>query len=1496
MANIEAPPRTDHLTRTLTLVSAALCVMVGATVIAGWHLGSEVLVAVRSGSTPVGLPGEAQRSLMRAIFLMLVLGVGTAAGIAAVIGRAQRTFRRLCELETLNYALDHEVQERRQAHASTGRFNRALRMVSACHLALVHATDESDLLHRVCELAAGPGGYRLAWIGCAEDDARQSVRVVAKAGVSSDYITDEMVTWADEDRDRSPTGTAIRTGRPARCDNVLTDPAFLPWRERALRFGLRSLLVVPLLHDAHAFGALSIYASEYDAFQAAEVELFTQLVGDLASSISALRNRAAREAAEHRVRFLASIVDSSDDAIYAQTLDGVILSWNQGALRLYGYSADEMVGKNVTVMVPSGDKDDASEWLARLRSGENVERFETAHRRKDGSPVDVSLTLSAIRDPAGGMVAASSIARDISSRKVTATHLAQMECRYRGLLEAAPDAMVVVNQGGEIVLLNVQAEKQFGYSRDELVGQKVKNIIPEGFAERLIADGTRSAAEALAQQIGTGIELVGRRKDGSEFPIEIMLSPLENAEGILVTAAIRDISVRKAAATHLAQMEGRYRGLLEAAPDAMVVVNQGGEIILLNVQAEKQFGYSRDELVGQKVKNIIPEGFAERLIADGTRSAAEALAQQIGTGIELIGRRKDGSEFPIEIMLSPLENAEGILVTAAIRDISERRAAEQEIFRLNRALKALSKCSEALLHARDQQQLLDEICEIVVRNGGYRMAWVAAAPEPPDNWSRPLARYGATSDYLEVPCLRYNASANSPLLVPTALGTGQPAVCRDTATDPRSASLHEECHDCGSASIIALPLHVEGKVFGALAIYAAETDAFDAPEVELLRELAGNVSFGLESLQARRQKEVAQNELRASEERLRNLIETANEGICTIDADDRTTFVNAKMAAMLGRTSDEILGQSAFDFVDPGQYDELRAAIRGGRDMASGSSEIILLSANGTLIVTSMNYSPFTGPDGQYAGGLAMISDITDRKRAEERLRESEKRYRLLFERTLTGVFRARADGSVLEGNEAFVRMLGYDSIDELLALKLPTMCAAAGFVDHWCDELAEAGHLVNHEIRVLRKDGNTAHLLANLVSLRDPAGNPEFIEGTVLDITQRRQLEAQLLQSQKMEAVGQLAGGIAHDFNNLLMIIRSFAELAGEAVKDDSIRRQLNAILKAADRGAALTRQLLTFGRKQVFSPRLLDINSVIENITKVLPRALGEDVRVEVHASPGLWQVKADPVQIEQVVLNLAVNARDAMPGGGRLTLETSNTVLDTDYVKVHAGVVPGQYVMLVVTDTGQGIPPEALPRIFEPFFTTKERGKGTGLGLSTVYGIVQQSGGFVWVYSEPGKGTAFKVYLPRAGAAVIAGAPLPRNEVPLRGTESILLVEDEEAVRSATRTYLALRGYTVLEAGCGEEALRVSDSHPEKIDLLITDVVMPGMNGNDLGREISARRPGIHVIYVSGYTAATIGEHGVLPASAFLQKPFSLAVLARRVRETLDFAVRLEQERVA
>ncbi|HEY4742606.1 MAG TPA: PAS domain S-box protein [Candidatus Acidoferrales bacterium] len=375
------------------------------------------------------------------------------------------------------------------------------------------------------------------------------------------------------------------------------------------------------------------------------------------------------------------LLEAAPDAMVVVDQSGGIVLLNVQAEKQFGYHRDELLGQKVKNIIPEGFAErliaDGTRSAAEALAQQIGTGLELTGRRKDGSEFPIEIMLSPLESAEGILVTAA--IRDISVRKAAEKHLAQMEGRYRGLLEAAPDAMVVVNQGGEIVLLNVQAEKQFGYSRDELVGKKVKSLIPEGFAERLIADDLRTAADALAQQIGTGLELIGHRKNGSEFPIEIMLSPLESAEGILVTAAIRDISVRKAAEKHLAQMEGRYRGLLEAAPDAMVVVNQGGEIVLLNVQAEKQFGYRRDELVGQKMKSLIPEGFAERLIADALRSAEDALAQQIGTGIELIARRKDGSDFPIEIMLSPLESAEGILVTAAIRDITARKAGEANL-------------------------------------------------------------------------------------------------------------------------------------------------------------------------------------------------------------------------------------------------------------------------------------------------------------------------------------------------------------------------------------------------------------------------------------------------------------------------------------------------------------------------------------------------------------------------------------------------------------------------------------------------------------------------------------------------------------------------------------------------------------------------------------------------------------------------------------------------
>jgi len=406
------------------------------------------------------------------------------------------------------------------------------------------------------------------------------------------------------------------------------------------------------------------------------------------SARSQVSDRALQESEEKQRMLLDGV---QDYAIFMLDPQGRVASWGANAERIKGYTAEEIIGRHFSCFFPpEAIKRGRPDEVLRIAAANGRHEEFGVRVRKDGSEFLASVTFIAIRDTAGGLRGFSEICRDLSEHK-------ESEARYRGLLEAAPDGMVVVNQAGDIVLLNAQAENQFGYHRDELLGQAVTNIIPKGFAERLIADGTRTAGEALAQHIGTGIELNGLRRDGTEFPIEIMLSPLESPEGILVTAAIRDITVRKDAERHLAQMEARYRGLMEAAPDGMVVVNPAGEIVLVNAQAEKQFGYHRDELLGQNVKDIIPEGFAERLIADALRTTAEALAQQIGTGIELHGRRKDGNQFPIEIMLSPLESAEGILITAAIRDISERKQLARQL-QQSQKMEAVGQLTGGIAH------------------------------------------------------------------------------------------------------------------------------------------------------------------------------------------------------------------------------------------------------------------------------------------------------------------------------------------------------------------------------------------------------------------------------------------------------------------------------------------------------------------------------------------------------------------------------------------------------------------------------------------------------------------------------------------------------------------------------------------------------------------------------------------------------------------------------
>ncbi len=517
------------------------------------------------------------------------------------------------------------------------------------------------------------------------------------------------------------------------------------------------------------------------------------------------------------------------------------------------------------------------------------------------------------------------------------------------------------------------------------------------------------------------------------------------------------------------------------------------------------------------------------------------------------------------------------------------------------------------------------------------------------------------------------------------------------------------------------------------------------------------------------------------------------------------------------------------------------------------------------------------------------LASAIEHKRYEEALRLSEARHRSLVHSSVYGIYCAQADGKFLDVNPALISMLGYDSAEAVLALD-PRQDVFADAEEYalLMREFERSVRLDNLEVPWKRKDGEliTVRLSGRLVLT--PGHSENVLEMFAEDITERRLLENQFRQAQKMEAVGRLAGGVAHDFNNLLTVISGYTEvLLEQSQSDQALHPKLQAIHQATERAAALTRQLLAFSRKQLLELKVVDVNSVVSDMERLLQPLIGENIELQTRLAPDLGCTRADAGQIEQVIMNLVVNAKDALATGGRITIQTGNAELTHDELRHEYNYIrPGSYVMLAVSDNGHGMDKETQARIFEPFFTTKEKGKGTGLGLSTVYGIIKQTGGYILVRSEPGKGSTFRIYLPRVEDAAQPAKQAALPTAQSSGSETVLLVEDEESVRQLVRETLEARGYKVLEADNGDTALQIAGRQTEPLHMLITDVVMPGMGGRELASNLRTSRPKTKILYLSGYTEDAVVHEGVLESGAsFLQKPFTLQTLARKVREVLD-----------
>jgi two-component system cell cycle sensor histidine kinase/response regulator CckA len=901
--------------------------------------------------------------------------------------------------------------------------------------------------------------------------------------------------------------------------------------------------------------------------------------------------------------------------------------------------------------------------------------------------------------------------------------------------------------------------------------------------------------------------------------------------------------------TQVQKAEEKYRSIFENAVEGIFQGTPEGRFITVNPSMARILGYDSPAEVVETITDISRQLYVHP--EDRVRSARLQEERGVLQAFEFEAYRKDGEKIWLSVNRRSVRDENGVELyrEGSIEDITERKQAEEERARLT-------------IEIENQRERLDSLVSSVPG-----VVWEA--------WGQPDAatqRINFVSDYVE-----------------TMLGYS----VEEWLSTPNFwlQIVHPDDKE-GTAKAAAADF-VSSKSSNTLEFRWVTKDGrplwVESTSVVIKNEEGRPVGVRGVTIDINERKR-AEAELRFQKTLLESQSETSIDGILVVSDDREVLSFNQRFVELWG-VSEEILRSGSDERALQSVIEKLKepAEFLSGIDYLyqhpeEKSRDEIQLSDGRTFDRYS---APIKSAEDEYYGRVWFFRDITERKRADDALRESEERYRDLVENAHDIIYTHDLEGNYTSINKAGERITGYTR-EECLALNLAATVAPEDLpkTREMLRRKIVGEKVTAYDMVIIAKDGHRVAVEAN-TKLVYQDGVPVGVQGIARDVTERKQLEEQLRQSQKMEAIGQLAGGVAHDFNNLLTAINGYSSLALQRLEDGHpIRSYLEEVKKAGDRATNLTRQLLAFGRKQILQPLAINLNGVVADMNKMLRHLIGEDIVLTAKLDAGVGKVMADPSQIEQVLVNLIVNARDAMPRGGNLTIETRNVELDEQYGSKHVGVAPGKYVLLAVSDTGEGMSEEVRHRVFEPFFTTKEKGKGTGLGLSTVYGIVKQSGGNVWIYSEPGRGTTFKVYLPQAESEKLELGEKVVEAAPCGGSETILLVEDEEVVRGLARRILEQAGYSVVEASKGDEALRFCAEHAAEVDLLLTDVVMPEMSGKELADRLKPKYPELKMLFMSGYTDEAIVHHGVLDSSVeFIQKPFTPAALVTKVREVLD-----------
>jgi PAS domain S-box-containing protein len=1139
---------------------------------------------------------------------------------------------------------------------------------------------------------------------------------------------------------------------------------------------------------------------------------------------------------------------------------------------------------------------------------------------------------------------------------------AESEARYRALVESINDAILSLDAGGKVTYVSPVIRNVGGWMPEQWLGQPFTNFVHSDDLSTV-----RTGVEGiLAGQPG---QIQFRLLDNTGVFRHVRLSArpiVQDGRVVGLAGILSALTERKGAEQKAARRQNHYRALVEASNDAIFVHEllpglTPGFIVKVNDVAVKRMGYSAAEFAA-----LTPADLDAPELAGGHRHAFEKLCAEGHVTLETIHVAKDGRRIPVEVSARLAEIDGKTFSVAFARDITERKRAEE-------ALRNSEAKYRRIVDTANEGIWVSEGADLLATFVNARMAEMLGYPQE-EMLGRPYTDFMFEEDIPD-----HQQRINN-----RRRAISEHYERRFRRKDGQTVWFH----------VSAVPILDEHHSFqGSFAMYTDITERKRAEEA-----------------------------LRNSEARYRRIVDTASEGIWVVGGNLLTTFVNTRMAALLGCRPEEMLGRPHSDFMFEEDIPDYLQRMKNRRRGTSERYERRFRRKDGQTVWVLISAVPVLDEQGRFEGAFAMHTDITERKQMEEAIRVSERRHRALFESAPDSIFLMR-DGVFIECNEMALQMYGctreqiighspielsppqqpdgrssteaalekiqralnseetvrfewlhwradHTPFDAEVTLKrfdlageahlasivkdvsqrknaeralrlseeraqLGAQAAKIGYFDHdhitdeiylspWTREILGYGPdetLTLQKYVAMVHPEDRAQVAAEIERSHDPAGDGLLDKeyrlvlrdsrirwiamrtrtlfegegaarhnvrtvGALLDITERKRLEAQYEQAQKMEAVGRLAGGIAHDFNNILGLILGSSELAQDRVEPDHpVASNIAQIKQAAERAAGLTKKLLAFSRQQVIYPVVLDLNKVVRNALEMLKPLLGEDVRLVFQAKEGLGLVRADPGQIDQILMNLGVNARDAMPSGGRIVIATHNVDLDEKYGQQHGVVVPGPYVMLSMGDTGEGIAPHDLPRIFEPFFTTKEPGKGTGLGLATVYGIVRQSNGYIWVYSEPGTGTTFKIYFPRVQD--VEHVPEPESEGKVQGgTETILLVEDESGLRDVAVNLLESSGYTVLQAENASQALILAQNYTLPIELLLTDVIMPNMSGIELCAHLRKIRPDIKLLYMSGYAGQQLGHYGKFEQEIeFLEKPFTRNSLLKKVRAVLD-----------